>query len=373
MPLLDDILRADAEEEDRRRREAETAMAPKLLSSRQRGMLTPLDLGSIAPRTYSPEGSNWGMSPQQIAAAALPLPTAPGARRASPEELAAAMANKRVIGDASVPRTYSPEGADWGMSPQQIAASSYTADLPFLTNLEGGSPGGMMYNGMAPVPRQWTAEDLEPTSVLGYTGSLRKAFSGGDTRGYTMASPNLPLFRADMAQRSQAMNFIAEMAANANRQQFAAAEGERNRSAEMERLRMTLGSRDENNRMRQLADIAAMPLGPTRSALVNRIEGLSPEQKAENALGPILQKIMAPEHLGAIVPLVDEQTDYGGLGQALAKRNLTGEVLSKRLSDIQARPHGFLPRWGLGRSLSPQEQNEMSLLERLVQAQQPRR
>lgn len=84
-------------------------------------------------------------------------------------------------------------------------------------------------SGMPVAPRVWTEADLDPTHTLGYTGSLRKAFSGGDTYGYTIPSPNLPLFRADMASRAQGLNFAAEMANSLGRQAFQASENEKDR------------------------------------------------------------------------------------------------------------------------------------------------
>jgi len=235
-----------------------------------------------------------------------------------------------------------------------------------------------MFGSGPSVGRVWTAEDLEPTSVLGYTGSLRKGFSGGDTRGYTMASPNLPMFRADMAQRSQALNFIAEMAASANRQAFQSRENELERQSRERMAADAAGVKVGGLDVRRLALVQDMPPGPLRDRAIDDIPGLTPAQKVDLKYGSLISsEKLTKNTIGSLAPYLSEGSDYAGLATALAeKRGITPAVLSGRMYELT--DPGF---WSWNRftnrlspnELEPEKAVEYNILQRLLQAQQPRR
>jgi hypothetical protein len=198
------------------------------------------------------------------AAAPQPTPDAPVSMQNAAQAIAAGLNPSAYFGMAPMalgavqPQARILDGfhGDDGMGPVQTpAAAGFTPGAGYAMSI-GGKPfqaaaaGDASFGRGVPVPRQWTAEDLEPTSVLGTAGSRFTPSS----QGFTMASANLPLFRADMANRAQMTNFAAEMAANANRQAFMGAENDKNRQVQLDIANANVGSR-KNQGLAMAADV----------------------------------------------------------------------------------------------------------------------
>jgi hypothetical protein len=241
-------------------------------------------------------------------------------------------------------------------------------------------------NGMAPVPRQWTAEDLEPTSVLGASGfNFTKP-----SQGFTMANGNLPLFRADMANRAQMTNFAAEMANSANRMAFQAGENDRDRQNRLDIAGMGNDVKLGGLNVRSLDMISKLPPGPLRDKAVDSLADASSTEKIDLKYGDLLKSDKLTQHnLSGLLPFISENTDLAGLAQALEQRR--GISIDKRLASLTGQGNPWYSRpvvgsptpgsdWhqsllgGFDQSrLSPEASAEYGLLQKLKQAMMPRR
>lgn len=157
----------------------------------------------------------------------------------------------------------------------------------------GGYAGGgehaldsLFNNGMANPGRVWTEADLEPLSVGSFGGfNFTKA-----ARPYAQDNPNLPLFRADMANRAQMTNFAAELAASKNRMDFQSMEGDKDRANRLAIADMTMDSRKDQGLA--MAGDQRQPFA-VRDQSVNEMEkkgSVSPEEAARLRAGILFEK-----------------------------------------------------------------------------------
>lgn len=306
---------------------------------------TPYNLPAATPSPMPGQQAAWAMAPASSGvgnfARILDLPGIVASAINPPGQQS---------GVAATPATAKPTGLIPSATPNTAAGALAGALAAGQQNgpgyFDGGKAlAGSLYNGMAPVGHVWTEADLEPTSVLGYTGSLRKAFSGGDTYGYTTPSPNLALFRADQARQAQGLNFAAEMANALGRQAFQASENEKDRNLKLNLNQATVEAKKDQDlamvgdqrvpwdvREQKIRDMVAKGKLTSREAGQFKLSNLLDQATNVSKLDPRsldFYKYLAP-HFEGQDPFFE--LNKGDLISELQKRNVTGPDVARSFS-----------------------------------------